>query len=200
MSDPLGPTPLVATHVLKMTYTIGGLLHGISPFVKAQEGSGGSGYDLVSFYGGGIDTQDIVDLYAYAIQAVMPTGTAAAGWFLYWIDGGALVLLATGSYALVPAAGAVPYAGKQWTLVGRDEDLFFHKMVLPEIAAGEFQHYGSIASIPAGGLADFCADFVDTAPENWGGFFRNRNDKPAKTFTGLTCGPNRKFRRKRGLV
>jgi hypothetical protein len=200
MADPLGPTPLVATHVLKMTYTIGGLLHGISPFVKAQVGTGATGYDLVSFYGGGIDTQDVIDVFAIALQKIMVTGTAAAGWFLYLIDGGALVLLATGSWSLTPGGGAVSYAGKQWTVVGRDEDLFFHKMVLPEIAAGDFQHYGSIASIPAGDIHDFCADFIDTAPENWGGFFRNRNDKAAKTFTGLTCGPNRKFRRQRNLV
>jgi hypothetical protein len=183
-----------------MAYTIGGLKHGISPFVKAVVGTGPTGYDLVNFYGGSIDTQDVVDLFAAAIQTIMVTGTAAAGWSLYEYVGTALNLIAAGSWSLTPAAGVVSYAGKQWTVVGRDEDLYYCKMTLPEIAAGDFQHYGSIASIPSGGIHDFCADFIDTAPENWGGFIRNRNDKAAKTFTGLTCGPNRKFRRARNLA
>jgi hypothetical protein len=176
------------------------MTHHISPFVKAVVGTGPTGYDLVSFYGGGVDTQTVIDDFVSDFNDLCATGTTAAAWTLYEYVGTALNPIAAGSWTITPAGGVVSVAGKQWTLVCKDEDLFICKMVLPEIIAGEFQHYSSVAGIPAGAFHDFAAAFIDTAPEGWGGFVRNRNDKAAKTFIGLTCGPNRKLRRARGLA
>lgn len=195
----MAPTPLLATHVLLMQYAIGGFTHGTSPFVKAQVGTGPTGYDLVSTTGGGVDTQTVVDDFAADFGPIAATGSTAAGWTLYQIVSGALVPIAVGAWTFTPSILSV-YAGKQWTWIGRDSDLRIVKFELLETASGDFQHYSSVSGIPAGVTKTFTEAWLNPAPENWGSFFRGRNDKMVNVFRGLTCGPNRKWRRKRGLA
>lgn len=195
----MAPTPLLATHVLKMAYTYAGLLHSVSPFVKAVVGTGASGYDLVSFYGGSVDTQTVVDDFAGDFDALLPSTVVAAGWTLYEYVGTVLNPIAVGSYTLT-GVDTASFQGWGGTFVGKDEDLKPCKFYVPEGGGNTLNHWSSASVVPTGVVKTFAEALIDTAPENWGGFFRNRNDKAMKVSRGITIAPNRKIRRKRGLT
>jgi hypothetical protein len=195
----MGPTPLLATHVLYIKYTIGGVTHSVSPFVKAEATGTPGEYDLISCLGGSAPVQTIVDDFKAAFGPVCAVGTTPAGWVLYRYVGPDLDPIQEGTYTLTPGAYDV-YEGWQNTLIGRDSDRKIVKFVMPEVVANNFAHWGTVAAIPAGGHHDFAASWMSQAPENWSTFFRNRNDKNVTIFKGLTWAGNRYWRRRRGLT
>jgi hypothetical protein len=195
----MGPTPLNVTHKLEIRYTILGLTHKLNIHCNAEAGTGGSGFDLISPFGGSEDTDDWLTTFGALFGPCMGTGTTADGYTLFERVENIYVPVHVGTWIIGTVASATVQA-HQITLFLRGVLLEPLKIVwLEGNTAGIFKAT-SLAGMGAGALKNFVTSLVTTTEGALGFIIRDRAGDGIEVMVSIVGTYNRKLRRHRGVA
>lgn len=192
------PTPISTAHVLVFKYLQRGLTHSSRYYVNATPSGDPSGYDLITIGASVRALADVVDDWRGVFGPVCGDTTTAAGWFLYEVGIGELILLSSGSYTFASVGGAHEVAGQAF-LTYRDTA---NKLFKLEVLEGNYEtpsrdtDPGNIG-VAFGNLADSVLDLTAGGIGYWA---RSRADHDFRRFIAYTATLNRRLRKRRGMV
>lgn len=191
-------TPISTSHVLVFRYAQRGLTHSSRYYVNATPSSDPSGFDLLEVGVGVRALADVITDWKTVFGPVCGDTTTGAGWSLYEVGIGELILVSSGSYSFASVGGGHEVAGQAF-LTYRDTA---NKLFKLEVLEGNYETPARSTStadigVAFGNLANSVLDLTAGGIGNWA---RSRGNHEFRRYIAYTATLNRKLRKRRGMV
>jgi hypothetical protein len=194
---PVGPTPISAGFQIDISYTVSTLTHVMQLRCDASDSTGS--WLLTQGAQPDIDPADAVAAFVTLVKATYHTGVSFVDWVLQRYSSGAYIPVAGGSLGIAGTSSTVPSQCYQSTFVFRDAAYNLVKWVALEQSVGNNLAHGGYGDMgPA--FQAITNDLIDTTDGHAGAWVRGRAGLTLSAFRTFTISPNRRLRRKRGLV